>query len=87
MVVCLEQGADLHTAQLMPLPLTVTCSSKIQVGFTFLVLAYPCSPGKRAVKRMCVCVLLALLMLLTAVGNFAEFVDGTIGSMAQALEN
>ena len=48
-VVCLEQGADLHMAQLMPLPLTVSCFSKIQIGFTFLVLAHPGSPGKRAV--------------------------------------
>jgi len=32
-VICLEQGADLHTAQLMPLPLTVCCFSKIQIGF------------------------------------------------------
>jgi len=39
-VVCLERGADLHMAQLMPLPLTVSCSSKIQIGFTFLVPAY-----------------------------------------------
>jgi len=37
----LERGADLHTAQLMPLPLTVCCFSKIQIGFTFLVPAYP----------------------------------------------
>jgi len=37
-------------AQLMPLPLTVSCSSKIQIGFTFLVPAYPGSPGKEAVK-------------------------------------
>ena len=36
-VICLERGADLHTAQLMPLPLTVTCFSKIQAGFAFLV--------------------------------------------------
>ena len=58
MVICLERGADLHMAQLMPLPLTVSCSSKIQIGFTFLVLAYPGSPGKRAVKWVfaCVCV-------------------------------
>jgi len=56
MVVCLERGADLHAAQLMPLPLTVSCSSKIQIGFTFLVPANPDSPGKRAVKRVCVCV-------------------------------
>ena len=56
MVICLERGADLHTAQLMPLPLTVSCSNKIQIGFTFLVPAHPGSPGKRAVKRVCVCV-------------------------------
>ena len=56
MVICLERGADLHMAQLMPLPLTVSCFSKIQIGFTFLVLAHPGSPGKRAVKRVCVCV-------------------------------
>ena len=48
MVICLVRGADLHIAQLMPLPLTVSCSSKIQIGFTF--------PGKGAVKRVCVCV-------------------------------
>ena len=53
-VVCLEQGADLHMALLTPLPLTVSCSSKIQIGFTFLVPAHPGSPGKRAVKRVCV---------------------------------
>jgi len=56
MVTCLEQGADLHMAQLMPLPLTVSCFSKIQSGFTFLVPAHLSSPGKRAVKRVCVCV-------------------------------
>jgi len=44
----------LHMAQLMPLPLTVSCFSKIQISFTFLVPAYPGSPGKRAVKRVCV---------------------------------
>jgi len=57
-VICLELGADLHMAQLMPLPLTVTCFSKIQIGFTFLVLAHPGSPGQNAVKRECVCVCL-----------------------------
>jgi len=40
MVICLERGADLHTAQLMALPLTVSCFSKIQIGFTFLVPAH-----------------------------------------------
>ena len=51
-VLCLEQDADLHMAQLMPLPLTVSCFSKIQIGFTFLVPAGPGSPGERAVKRV-----------------------------------
>jgi len=55
-VICLERGAVLHKAQLMPLPQTISCSSKIQIGFTFLVPAYPGSPGKSAVKRVCVCV-------------------------------
>jgi len=55
MVICLEQDADLHMAQLIPLPLTVSCFIKIQIGFTFLVLAHPGSPGQRAVKRVCVC--------------------------------
>jgi len=56
-VICLEQGADLHMNQLMPLPLTVSCFSKIQIGFTFMIPAHPGSPRKRAVKRVCVCVL------------------------------
>jgi len=51
---CLELGADLHMSQLVPLPLTVSCFSKIQFGFTFLVPAHPGSPGQRAVKRVCV---------------------------------
>ena len=54
MVICLERGADLHTAQLMPLPLTVSCFSKIQIGFIFLVPAHLGSPGERAIKRVCV---------------------------------
>ena len=58
-LICLERGADLHMAQLMPLPLTVSCFSKIQIGFTFLVPAHQGSPGKRAVKwYVCVCLLL-----------------------------
>ena len=55
-VICLERDAHSHMAQLMPLPLTVSCFSKIQIGFNFLVPAYPGSPGQRAVKRVCVCV-------------------------------
>ena len=59
-VICLQRGADLHMAQLTPLPLTVSCSSKIQIGFTFLVPAYPGCPGKEAVTW-----LLLLLLLLS----------------------
>ena len=55
-VIGLEQGADLHMAQLTPLPLTVSCSSIIHIGFTFLVPARLGSPGQRAVKWQCVCV-------------------------------
>jgi len=40
-VICLERSADLHMAQLMPLPLIVSCFSKIQIGFTFLVTGSP----------------------------------------------
>jgi len=60
-VVCLEKGADMHMAQLMPLPLTVSCFTKIQIGFTFLVPAHLGSPGKMAVKRVCVCAAEGLL--------------------------
>ena len=42
----------------MPLPLTVSCFSKIQTGFTFLVPADLGSLGKRAVKQVCVFVCL-----------------------------
>jgi len=58
MVICLERGADLHTAQ--PLPLTVSCSSKIQIGFTFVVPAHLGSPGQRAIKRVCMCVFMII---------------------------
>ena len=60
MVICLERGGDLHMAQLMPLPLTVSFFSKIQIGFAFL--AHPGSPGQRAIKRVCVCVCVVLCM-------------------------
>jgi len=64
-VICLERGADLHMVQLMPLPLTVSCFNKIEIGFAFLVPAHLGSPGKRAVKRMCVCVSVSAFSALT----------------------
>jgi len=39
MVICLYRA--LHMAQLMPLPLTVSGFSKIQICYTFLVQAHP----------------------------------------------
>ena len=54
MVICLEKGADLQMAQLTPLPFTVSCFSKIQIGFTYLVPAHLGSPGKEALHG-CVC--------------------------------
>ena len=56
MVICLEQGADLHMAQLMPVPLTVYCFSKIQIGFTFLVPAHPGIVLDKGPLNGCVCV-------------------------------
>jgi len=64
MVICLERDADLHMAQLMPLLLTVSCFSKVQIGFTFLVPAHLGSPGKRAVKRVCVLWLVEVMDLI-----------------------
>ena len=51
MVICLERDAnDLHLIQLMPLSPVISCSIKVQIGLTLLVLAYPGCPGKEAVK-------------------------------------
>jgi len=73
--ICLERSADLHMALLMPLPLTVSCFSKIQIGFTFLVLADLGSPGQRAVKQVfvCVCVLLNELVLMFSGVSLLQF--------------
>jgi len=60
-----SKGADLHMAQLMPLPLTVSCYCKIQFDFTFLVQAYPGSPGQRAVKLVwCVLVIVIIIIVI-----------------------
>ena len=55
MVICLGRGADLHMTQLMPLPLTVSCFNKIQIGFAFLVPAHLGGPGRGPLNG-CVCV-------------------------------
>jgi len=61
-VICLERGADLHMAQLMPLPLTVSCFSKIQIGFTF-----PVVPDKRPLN---VCVYVSTDRMLFLLPNY-----------------
>jgi len=72
MVICLEQSADLYMAQLMPLPLIVSCFRKIQIGFTFLVPAHMGSPGKKPLNGcVCVCVLREGLKAY-AVGTFCR---------------
>jgi len=61
---CVSTGATFPVApvesapmQLMPLPLTVPCFSKIQICFTFLVPAHLGSPGKGPLNGcVCVCV-------------------------------
>ena len=72
MVICLERDADLHIAQLMPLPLTVSCSSKIRIGFTFLVLAHLGSPGKGPLNGcVCVCVCVCVVKPILYEGTIA----------------
>jgi len=71
-VICLERDAELHVAQLMPLPPTVSCFSKIQIGFTFLVPAHLGSLGQRAIKRVCMCVCVHILAIL--MHNVASYV-------------
>ena len=75
MVICLEQGADLHMTQRIPLSLTVSCFSKIQIGFTFLVLAYLGSPGQRAVKRVYVCMYVCMYVLMQCLSYIAGMVS------------
>ena len=74
-----ERHPDNHASTLpvkfftgrMPLPLTVSCFSKIQIGFTFLVPAHPGRHGKRAIKRVCGCLMIVIIIvtLLSAAGN------------------
>ena len=78
MVICLERGADLHTAWLMPLPLTVSCFSKIQIGFTFLVPAHLGSPGKGPLNG-CVCKV-RLISPLVSVAAHTDYVTPGCGA-------
>ena len=81
-VICLERGADLHMAQLMPLPLTVCCFNKIQIDSTFLVSAHPGSPGQRAVKWVCVCVIIIIITVAFAFSALTLLVGQQEGHQA-----
>ena len=83
MVFCLEWFADMHMAQLMPLPVTVSCYSKIQTGFAFLVPADLGSPGKSAVKWVCVCVcvcvgVVVVVVVVVLLGHIATAAVGSL---------
>jgi len=68
--------------QLIPLPLTVSCYSKIQIGFTFLVPAHLGSPGKRAVKRVCVCVIGTIAVKLNLLKTVHHFLFLTVKAVS-----
>jgi len=51
MVISLERGADLHTAQLMPLPFTLSCFSNIQIGLPFWYRLTRLVPDKGLLNR------------------------------------
>jgi len=72
-VICLERGAGLHMAQPMPLPLTVSCFTKIQIGLTFLVPADPCIVPEKGPLNVCVCVCVCVCVT-TAVARTVEVV-------------
>ena len=86
-VICLERDADLHMVQLMPLPLTVSCFSKIQIGFTFRVPAHTGNPGQRAVKRVCVLfvaiVMTMVLILILAILSYFSDSRFRLGCISQ----
>ena len=70
MVICLERGADLHMAQLMPLPLTVSCSSKIQIGFYRAMLFIRGTSRRPVSVRVCPSQVGVLLKRLNESGSF-----------------
>jgi len=80
-VICLE-----HMAQLMPLPLTVSCFSKIQIGFTFLVPARLGSPRQWAVKQVCVCVCVRCV-LITVFVTLSVCLSEKLGKIYALLSN
>ena len=56
MVICLELGADLHMAKLIPLLLTDSCFSKIHIGLPFWYRLTHVVRKKGHETGVCVCV-------------------------------
>ena len=73
MVICLQRDADLHMAQLMPLPLTVSCFSKIQTGFTFLV-------PEKGPLNVCVCI---IIRNVAGVNGDSAYCKDSVGALAE----
>jgi len=59
----------MYIVQMMPLPLTFSYFSKIQIGFTFVIPAHPGSLGQRAVKRVCVCACASVFKAIPALSH------------------
>ena len=73
-VICLVRGADLHMAQLMPLPLTVFCFSKIQIGLPFWYRPTRVVPEKGPLNG-CVCVCVWYSLITPRVGRCLMLID------------
>ena len=82
MVICLELVADLHMAQLMPMPLTVSCFSKIQIGFACLVRYRLTRKFRKKGRQMgvcvCVCVCVSVNIILTELTLCCSLCDSQI---------
>ena len=85
MVICLERCANLHMVQLMSLPPTVSCFSKIQIGFTFLVPAHLGSLEKGALNGcVCVCVFFARVEVVMPLSTDYSMMRSFIGCVVRA---
>jgi len=70
MVICLERGADLHMAQMMPLPLTVPCFSICRLALPFWYRLTWVVSDKRLLS-VCVCVCVCLCVSVSVCEKFA----------------
>jgi len=96
MVICLERDADLHMARLMPLPLTVSCFGRIQIGLLFWCRLTRVVPEKGPLKGcVCVCVCVCARALLLYIMKYIVMLDWrkekrqknprTFGNLAQVV--